>query len=108
MRYSLNDARCRHYRGTFEYLVVPSYGAGRKNVYDVLVLNSEDPVTVGRELPLKDVRALIADYESLADKPWFGDRKSVLTCMRRVTNVRQHPRHSPACPCPPCTGRPSA
>ncbi len=51
----------------YSYLIRRNYSAGRKDVYDVYILNVNDPITIGRELDLKYVRDLIYDYENEAN-----------------------------------------
>ena len=70
------------YSGKLNYLVILDRNSGKPNVYTVLVPNVNDPVTIGRELPLDVVRDLIARYEKVAPEYWFGDRRSVLRCIR--------------------------
>lgn len=87
----LTHATCRRFRGIFEYLVPRDYNAGKaRQRYTVLALNSTSPVVIGRELELKSVRSLIADYEIEAAKLpcWIGERKDILACMKRVRRKR--------------------
>ena len=90
MSIRLKDAVARRYDGTFEYLIAYDYNAGSPDRYRVLVLNADDPVTIGRELDLGTVRDLIADYEKEAAKLpcWTGERKDVLLCLKRVSEAR--------------------
>ena len=74
----LKKLPARIYSGKFLYLVALCRRAGRKGVYNVYVLSSEDPVTIGRELPLRNVRELIAKFDSLCKVPWYGDKETVL------------------------------
>ena len=77
----LRSAKSMRFQGVFKYAVLYDYAAGRQGRYTVLVLNVGNPVTIGRELPLTDVRRLIANYEERGRKlpePWFGDRATVL------------------------------
>lgn len=82
----LSKAQDLRYHGVMEYLIAYDYNAGQKNVYNVFVLSSGDPVIIGRELPLDFVRSLIADYEKEALKlpEWIGERKDVLKVKRRA------------------------
>ncbi len=83
----------RYYQGIFKYLIAYDHSAGSRNRYTVLVLNVDDPVTIGRELKLCWVRDLIAKYEVEAQKLSYytGDRKDVLCCMRMVQyNVKKN------------------
>lgn len=75
------------YEGNLRYLIVYDYMCGRKNRYRVLVLNVDDPVTIGRELPMGVVKGLIADYEEAAlTLPFYtGRRADVLKCLKKVT-----------------------
>ncbi len=87
----LTEAKDRRYRGTFHYLIAYDYSSGNNNRYTVLVLNSDDPVVIGRELPLDTVRDLIADYEEEAKKLecWIGERKDVLAVKNKVIAERK-------------------
>lgn len=86
----LSIAKDKRYRGIFHYLIAYDYSAGLPERYRVLVLNSEDPVTIGRELDLKTVRDLIKDYEVEAAKLpcWIGERKDVTLVKTRVSIKR--------------------
>jgi hypothetical protein len=86
----LSTAKDKRYRGIFNYLIAYDYSAGLPERYRVLVLNSDDPVTIGRELDLKTVRNLIADYEEEAAKLpcCIGSRKDVSLVKTRVTIKR--------------------
>ena len=83
----LSSAKDKKYSGIFSYLIVYNYSAGLPERYNVLVLNADDPVTIGRELDLKTVRNLIKDYEKEATKLpcWIGERKDVTKVKVRVT-----------------------
>ena len=76
-----------HYRGHANYLVAYDHSAGLKGRYTVYLLNADDPVTIGRELPLKVCRYLINDYEAyfraelVKGKPYLGDRRTALKAM---------------------------
>jgi len=93
----LKAAAHKRYRGRFEYLVAYDYSAGLPNRYTVLILNVDDPVTVGRELDLATVRGLIEDYEQEAAKfpNWTGGRKEVLACLANVKEKRLALKTSP-------------
>ncbi len=73
------------YEGNFYYLALYDTRSGRSNRYTLMILNSEDPVVIGRDLPLRDVRTLIVRFEALAPRDWFGERSPVLTTMKLVT-----------------------
>lgn len=75
--------RARTYEGRFHYLILHNPRAGRRNVYDILALNSGDPVVVGRELSLDTVKWVITEYEKLAPDVWFGDRQPILSMLNR-------------------------
>jgi hypothetical protein len=87
----LSKSLSKRYQGVFEYLIAYDYSSGNSNRYRVLVLNADDPVTVGRELPLNSVRELISDYENQAKKLpcWIGERKDVLLVMKQVSKLRK-------------------
>jgi hypothetical protein len=85
----LRKTEVRYYRGRLNYVVALDGNAGKLNVYTVYVLNSGDPATIGRELPLVDVKKLIADYERVAPKFWIGDRGTVDECMEHVNERRR-------------------
>lgn len=80
-----------YYSKNFKYWVLYNYAAGRKDRYDVFILNADDPVTVGRELDLATVRSLIEDYERVgAELDYYGDRESVLKALQIVSRRRLH------------------
>jgi hypothetical protein len=76
------------FSGNLNYLIVRNRNAGKKNVYEVYILNAEDPLTVGRELPIAEVKGLIKDYEKHAPTYWLGDRGSLNVLLRRVGSFR--------------------
>lgn len=82
----LSRSKDKRYRGIFEYLIIYNYNAGKPSRYDVLVLNSDDPVIIGRELPRDCLRSLIKDYEKEAAKLpcWIGLREDVKSVKRKV------------------------
>jgi len=86
----LSTAKDKKYSGIFSYLIIYNYSAGLAERYNVLVLNVDDPVTIGRELDLKTVRNLIKDYEEEAVKLpcWIGERLDVMRVRNRVTIKR--------------------
>lgn len=83
----LRETNDRVFQGYANYLVAYDHSAGRKGRYTVLLLNADDPVTIGRELPLKSCRWLINDYEAYfaiqlgLNKPYHGDRRSALKAL---------------------------
>jgi len=87
----LKLAKAKMYVGVFKYLVAYDYSAGLPERYTVLILNVDDPVTVGRELNLATVRSLIADYEQVGKKlPCYtGGRSDVLLCLKQVSELRR-------------------
>lgn len=88
----LSETNDYRYRGHANYLVAYDHSAGMTGRYTVFLLNAEDPVTIGRELPLKICRWLINDYEvyfsaELAKgKPYYGDRRSALKALNYMKN----------------------
>lgn len=81
----LKPAKDWHYYGVFNYLVSYDYAAGSANRYTVMVLNCDDPVIIGRELPMSCVRPLIRRYEEKAKKlDYIGERADVLKCMHEL------------------------
>ena len=51
--------------------------------YDVIVMTEDDPVTIGRELPIENCRQIVKQLNallkmhSLKGSDWFGDRKTL-------------------------------
>ena len=91
----LKSTKDKYFLGNFKYLIAYDHAAGKKDRYTVLILNVDDPVTIGRELDLKTVRSLIADYElevrnyyGTDIQMWEGDRESVRAIMKRVIKKR--------------------
>lgn len=72
------------------YLVAYDYSAGRADRYTVLVLNADDPVTIGREVDLPTARTLLYEYEAAAKTlpNWTGHRRDVLQCLKQVSEQR--------------------
>ncbi len=56
------------YSGNARYIVYENLAAGRKEVFDILLLTADDPVVVGRELDLGTVRQVISELEAMPDK----------------------------------------
>ena len=84
----LQKTDARRYNGLMNYLVSYDHESGRKGRYTVNVLNARDPVTIGRELPLADVRRLISEYEAIvAQLSWYtGGHDEVLLCLEIYKN----------------------
>lgn len=79
-RIYLRRGASRHYLGRFgTYFVVDVSFHGKPGRFDVLVSTSEDPVTIGRELPLSDCRRVIAAFEKKAEQAgYLGSREEAL------------------------------
>lgn len=79
------------YTGIFHYLIAYDYMAGSKDRYTVFILNSDDPITVGRELDISNVCSLIKDYEECGKQiEYIGERKDVLKCHNYVIMKRRN------------------
>lgn len=89
-----SDVKSKRYSGLLEYLIVYDYNAGKSKKYSVFVLNPDDPVTIGRELPLSSARLLIKNYEELISKfPIFlGGRKDILKILNNFTVPKEFTR----------------
>lgn len=88
----LQNQRASRARGVFPYLVTYDYSAGKRNRYTVFILTADDPITIGRELPLRDVRRLIEAYETAAVAcrlVYFGGRRQALDFMRKMVAQRR-------------------
>ena len=49
-----------------------------------MILTSEDPVVIGREVSKTDIKRILKEFElANVDVVWFGDRKSALKAVRR-------------------------
>jgi len=79
--------KCYSFSGKFNYIFILDLNSGRKNVYTIIALNVEDPVIVGREIPYKEIKQLIESYEELAPEIWFGDRKAILTMLKKYKKL---------------------
>lgn len=86
----LQGTKDKHFRGHARYVVSYDHAAGSKDRYYVWLLNSKDPVTLGRELPLEYCRSLIARYEgyfaseALSGRPYYGSRRQALKALQGV------------------------
>jgi len=80
------------YNGNVRYIINYDHDAGRKNVYKILIDNSNDPVTIGRELDLKTVRELIDEYEKeffrVRNYQYFGTRNHILGVCEYISDKR--------------------
>ena len=72
------------YCGRFTYYVVHDENAGMPNVYTVLAGHIDNPVVIGRELDLKWARLIISKYEEVAPEIWFGYRKDIVKCAKKL------------------------
>lgn len=85
----LQATQDRYFRGHAKYVVSYDHAAGRRNCYYVWLLNAGDPVTIGRELPLKETRQLIAEYEEyFAKNVYYGDRRAALKALSFISSSR--------------------
>lgn len=94
----LTPAKDFIFRGVMTYRIEYNYNAGHPERYTLLIECSvDDPLTVGRELPLPYIRELIADYEStiktmpgVADTRggWSGRKKDAVACIKLVSDMR--------------------
>lgn len=56
--------------------------------YNVIVMTEYDPVTIGRELPLKNCRQIVKQLNallkmrSIKGTSWFGDRKTLIKLVK--------------------------
>lgn len=76
-----------HRLNGLSYLVVKDDMAGRSERYTMMILCSEDPVIVGRELDLASCRRLIERYEAKSQAMgiwWYGDRPSLVAFVRQA------------------------
>lgn len=75
------------YRGVFHYIATHDTSSGRANCYTLMIKTSKDPVTIGRELTLGDIRTLIVQYESDNQAiVSFGYREDALAALDRYSN----------------------
>ena len=72
------------YLGKAEYFVLYDYSSGKKNLYNVFIKTSSDPVRIGCEIPLDSVRRIVGEFEALIKKGiiYFGDRKTALHLLK--------------------------
>lgn len=86
------DARIFH--GIVSYLVSYDHAAGLPGRYTVMALNVDDPVVIGRELPIDEVGHLIEDFEEQASRLSFytGERGDVEITLQRMLRHRRHQR----------------
>ncbi len=68
------------------YHVVRDYASGRGPLrYDVFLRTASDPVVIGRELSLKDVRRVIGGCEAAIEKtPYYGSRREALKLASQI------------------------
>lgn len=84
----LGDSGFR-YKHHAEYFVLLDRSAGRRNVYTVLLVTSDDPIVIGRELPLLIAKVQVALYEERFEAfPYYGSRKQALAARRKVNASR--------------------
>lgn len=69
------------------YIPVMSDGSSK---YDIIVMTEDDPVTIGRELPLKNCRQIVKQLNtllkmhSIKGDSWFGDRKTLVKLVKSL------------------------
>lgn len=79
------NTRC----STFSYYARHNKASGKVNVYDLYILTADDPITIGREIDLHQVRELIEKYEAEGQKKiFYGDRRSALKIVKIVQSAR--------------------
>ena len=58
--------------------------------YNVIVMTEDDPVTIGRELPIENCRQIVKQLNallkmhSLNSADWFGDRKTLVKLVKSL------------------------
>lgn len=80
-------AEAHRFTGTFKYLAIANHASGVPNRYDVFIETADNPVIIGRELPLDFVKQLIKKYERHAKDSgtvWFGDRDGAVRLMQHM------------------------
>ena len=85
--------------------VLRSRSAGRPAVYNVLVETADDPVVVGREMPLWSCRLLVRRLDAvlgalrIVGQPYLGDRRTALRVKRLLaSSAARIPLASPRMP----------
>lgn len=82
----LQRVDARWYNGkNLTYNIVEDVNSGRSAVYNVYLRTADDPVTIGRELPLKSCRKLIAEYEAqTVNVVYMGDRRTAIKIAQAI------------------------
>ncbi len=81
-----------HFSGIMSYIAIYDPYSGSRNRYAVIVLNEGEPICIGREIPIREVAALVADHEAVAATTpltFIGDHKNILDVRRKVTAIRR-------------------
>ena len=84
----IRDTGVYRFHGKLRYVAILNRSSGRRGRYDLLILNADDPVTAGREIPLSLCNELVEEYEELADPHWLCGRTHLLTLLKKVSAAR--------------------
>ena len=69
---------------------IPVLSGSSSPRYDVIVMTEKDPVTVGRELPIKNCRQIVKQLNallkmhSIKGTDWFGDHKTLIKLVKSL------------------------
>lgn len=81
--------QAKRFTGACDVWVLHDQNAGRRDVYTVLVMTSDDPVTVGREVPIDLALELVSEYQEQARQAaYMGDRTTALEMRRCIARKR--------------------
>ncbi len=79
-----------YYAGKFNYLVLYDYASGNKDRYTVWAVCAEEPVVIGRELPISHCKRVMQDLDALYPKDgWIGNRSTLVRIHNRLVKERK-------------------
>ena len=71
----VRKSKCIFYKikDRFEITMIPDHYSGRKHRYTAVVLTSDGPLIVGREIPKSSGKQICRGMALAWPSPWFGD-----------------------------------
>lgn len=81
--------QAKRFTGYCDIWVLRDQNAGRRDVYTVQLMTSDDPVIVGREVTMDLALELVTQYQEQARRvQYMGDRTTALEMRRYVARQR--------------------
>lgn len=85
----LKNIEAKEYRGKLRYQIILDTSAGVRKRYTLSVPTVDDPVIIGRELTITDIRRVIAYWENHLPFGWMGGRRSLLLLLKKYRGLNE-------------------